>query len=119
MTTVETAQPRFTGQVAVFITYTMLAPIVGGVLLRALRLAAELHRRGWWVIREEQCRRHIGWLRRSPFPPTLAGDFGRERNGAQLTADLVEDLVELAAAHRRGRLRRLLTALRSSGQVPR
>jgi hypothetical protein len=33
--------------VALFITYTMLHPIVGGAFFRALRLARELDRRGW------------------------------------------------------------------------
>ncbi len=33
--------------VALFVTYTMLDPIVGGAFFRALRLARELHRRGW------------------------------------------------------------------------
>jgi hypothetical protein len=33
--------------VALFITYTMLNPIVGGAFFRALRLACELERRGW------------------------------------------------------------------------
>src|SRR5690606_16876210 len=33
--------------IAIFITYTMLNPIVGGAFFRALRLACELERRGW------------------------------------------------------------------------
>jgi hypothetical protein len=32
---------------AVFVTYTMLEPVVGGAFFRALRLACELARRGW------------------------------------------------------------------------
>src|SRR5579863_4855245 len=32
---------------ALFITYTMLQPVVGGSFMRALRLATEMARRGW------------------------------------------------------------------------
>jgi hypothetical protein len=34
-------------QTALFITYTMIQPTVGGAFIRALRLATELARRGW------------------------------------------------------------------------
>jgi hypothetical protein len=34
-------------RVVVLVTYTMLNPIVGGAFFRALRLALELHERGW------------------------------------------------------------------------
>ena len=33
--------------VVLFVTYTMIVPIVGGAFFRALRLAVEMHRRGW------------------------------------------------------------------------
>jgi hypothetical protein len=33
--------------IALFLTYTMKFPIVGGAFFRALRLALELERRGW------------------------------------------------------------------------
>ena len=34
-------------RVALFITYTMVDPVVGGAFMRSLRLAAEMARRGW------------------------------------------------------------------------
>ncbi len=34
-------------RVALFVTYTMSVPVVGGAFFRALRLAGELYRRGW------------------------------------------------------------------------
>jgi hypothetical protein len=38
---------RRSSRVALFITYTMATPVVGGVFIRAIRLAVELARRGW------------------------------------------------------------------------
>lgn len=43
-------RPPVTGRVAVFITYTMIQPIVAGAFFRALRLAEELSRRGWQTV---------------------------------------------------------------------
>lgn len=50
----------------------------------------------------KQYRRLTEWLRRSPFPPRLAEDLRRERQGAQLSADLVEELVDLGPVRRPG-----------------
>jgi hypothetical protein len=45
MTSTPISEP--TGRVVLFVTYTMLTPVVGGAFIRALRLAVELQRRGW------------------------------------------------------------------------
>lgn len=79
-------------QVALFVTYTMIVPVVGGAFFRALRLAAELQRRGWEPVicnngpmlidpKIEQARERIRLLALNHEAPGLtsqaAGEFFR------------------------------------------